>query len=398
MSPSVLVVNAGSSSLKYRLVEVDAGRTVASGLIEGIGEATSAVRHDGPRGRTRVTGAVGDHESALRMALDAFTEQGPDLAECDVRAVGHRVVHGGKRFSAPVLIDEEVEQAIEDLVPLAPLHNPPNLEGIRVARRVFPDLPQVAVFDTAFHQTLPPHAYTYAIPREWEHRYGVRRYGFHGTSHSYVVGEAAHLLGRHPEDVDVVVLHLGNGASATAVQGGRSVDTSMGMTPLQGLVMGSRSGDIDPAIPAHLERVAGLSLTDIDVALNRHSGMVGLAGDNDLRRVEDLAATGDAAASLALDVYCHRIRWYVGAYYAVLGRLDAIAFTAGVGENSSVVRARSLAGLEALGISVERSRNEAPSREARRVSPDGSPVSVLVIPTDEELEIARQTLALVDAR
>ena len=397
MSPSVLVVNAGSSSLKYGLVEVEAGRTLAAGLVEGIGEATSGVRHDGPGGRTRVPGAVEDHESGMRMALDAFADQGPDLAECDVRAVGHRVVHGGERFSAPVLIDEEVEQAIEDLVPLAPLHNPPNLEGIRVARRVFPHLPQVAVFDTAFHQTLAPSAYTYAVPREWERLHGVRRYGFHGTSHSYVSTEAARVLNREPHDVNLVVLHLGNGASATAVRGGVSVETSMGMTPLQGLVMGTRSGDVDPALPAHLARVAGLSVAEVDEALNRRSGMLALAGDNDLRRVEQRAADGDPDARMALEVYCHRIRSYVGAYYAVLGRLDAVVFTAGVGENSPEVRARSLSGLEELGIGVDPARNESADRGGRFISSDGSRVAVLVVPTNEELEIARQTLALVDA-
>jgi acetate kinase len=395
MSRHVLVLNTGSSSLKYRLVEVDSGQAPASGLVERIGERWSTMLHNGPGGETRTDRAMADHEGALRAVLDAFEANGPDLASCGVRAIGHRVVHGGDRFAAPVVIDDAVEQAIEDLIPLAPLHNPANLEGIRMARRIFSRLPQVAVFDTAFHQTLPPHAYTYAVPREWEHEHGVRRYGFHGTSHSYVSREAARLLGRNPSDVNVVVLHLGNGASAAAVSGGRSIDTSMGLTPLQGLVMGTRSGDIDPAVPAHLARTAGLSLDDIDTALNRRSGMVGLAGDNDLRHVQQQAADGDEAARLAIEVYCYRIKCYVGAYCAALGRLDAIAFTAGVGENSSTVRARALEGLTAMGITVDPRRNTGGGRSARLISPDASPVAVMVIPTNEELEIALQAIEIV---
>lgn len=396
MSRHVLVLNAGSSSLKYRLVEAESGEAPASGLVDRIGEPGSSVRHTGPEGETWDEHSVDDHETALRAALDAFDRHGPALADVGIVAVGHRVVHGGDRFAEPVLIDDSVEAAIEDLVPLAPLHNPANLEGIRVARQLFADLPQVAVFDTAFHQTLPPYAYTYAVPREWERAHGVRRYGFHGTSHAYVSREAARLLGRDPAEVNVIVLHLGNGASATAVEGGRSVDTSMGLTPLQGLVMGTRCGDLDPAVPAHLARTAGLDLSQIDTALNRHSGMLALAGANDMRRVQEMADAGDEAADLALAVYCYRIRWYVGAYLAVLGRVDAIAFTAGVGEHSARVRSRSLAGLEPLGICVDAGRNEGHDSGARRISPDDAAVAVLVVPTNEELEIARQAIGLLD--
>ncbi|MFP5345976.1 MAG: acetate/propionate family kinase, partial [Actinomycetes bacterium] len=395
MSRHVLVLNAGSSSLKYRLVDVDSGGAPASGLVERIGEETSSLRHTGPRGETRVTERMADHEKALRAVLELFASHGPDLTSADVVAVGHRVVHGGERFADPVLIDDAVVATIEELVPLAPLHNPANLEGIRVARRVFPDLPQVAVFDTAFHQTLPPVAYTYAVPRHWERKYSVRRFGFHGTSHAYVSRVAAEMLGREPADVNVITLHLGNGASATAVAGGRSVDTSMGLTPLQGLVMGTRSGDIDPAVPAHLADVAGYSLDEVTEGLNRRSGLLGLTGYNDMRTVQQLADDGNEDARLALDVYCYRIRSYVGAYFAVLGRVDAIVFTAGIGEHSPPVRALSLQGLSSFGVEVDAERNDADTGGARSISPPDGRVAVLVVPTDEELEIARQAVALL---
>jgi acetate kinase len=321
--------------------------------------------------------------------LDAFRDHGPALD--GVAAVGHRIVHGGSRFSAPTLIDDEVERAVEELAPLAPLHNPPNLEGVRVARRVFPRLPHVAVFDTAFHTTIPPLAHVYAVPREWTEKLGVRRYGFHGTSHAYVSRRAAELLGRPYGEVNTIVLHLGNGASATAVRGGRSVDTSMGMTPLAGLVMGTRSGDVDPALPAYLGRVAGMSLADIDAALNNGSGLLGMCGANDVREVWRRADAGDEDAGLAMEVYGYRLRGYVGAYYAVLGRVDAIVFTAGVGENDPRTRELALSGLERLGISVDPERNAAAKPGV--ISPDGAEVTVMVIPTDEEMEIAEQTIA-----
>jgi acetate kinase len=280
------------------------------------------------------------------------------------------------------------------MIPFAPLHNPGNLQGIEVALGMCPGVPQVAVFDTAFHQTLPPHAFTYAVPEVWRTEHGVRRYGFHGTSVEYVAGQAAEMLGRDAGDCNLIVLHLGNGASATAVDGGRSIDTSMGLTPLEGLVMGTRSGDVDPAVVAHLIRVAGLSAEDIDDQLNRHSGLSALAGANDMREVHRRAESGEPGALLALDVYCYRVRKYVGAYHAVLGRLDAVVFTAGVGENDPDVRARALASLEPMGIEVDPARNRSPGRDARSISPDNAAVAVLVVPTNEELEIARQTLAV----
>jgi acetate kinase len=275
------------------------------------------------------------------------------------------------------------------------LHNPANLEGLEVARRIFPDVPQVAVFDTAFHQTLPEHAYTYAVPLAWREDHRIRRYGFHGTSHSFVSHEAARMLGKPVDELDAIVLHLGNGASATAVQGGRSVDTSMGLTPLEGLVMGTRSGDVDPALHAHLHRQLGWSLDEIDGYLNRASGLKGLAGHNDFRELGRLRAAGDPRAQLAFDVYCYRIRKYVGAYYAVLGTVDAVVFTAGVGHHSPEVRSAALSGLSRLGIEIDPARNTGPISGPTLVSPDDADVAVLVVPTNEEYEIARQTLAVV---
>ena len=395
MSESVLVLNAGSSSLKYSLVDAASGKAAASGLVEQIGEPSGVLTHHGPDGTSRTEQPFPDHEAALRAALEAFASSGPSLESVGVSAVGHRVVHGGDRFSAPAIVDDDLVAAVTSLVPLAPLHNPANLSCIETARRLFPDLPQVAVFDTAFLQTLPPHAYTYALPADWVEELQIRRYGFHGTSYSFVARAAASLLGSEVEDVNLIVLHLGNGASAAAVEGGRSVETSMGLSPLEGLVMGTRSGDVDPALHAHLHRQHGWSVEDIDRALNRESGLKGISGHNDFREVSRLREEGDPRATLAFDVFCHRLRKYVGAYYAVLGTVDAVVFTAGVGENSPAARAATLAGLERLGIAVDAERNEGPERGPRFVSPDGSDVAVLVVPTNEEWEIAQQAMAVV---
>src|SRR3712207_1623300 len=360
MSRHVLVLNAGSSSLKYSLLEggPSGSRTpLGSGLVERIGESNGRVRHEGPSGRVETERQVTDHAAALRSVLDAFDSHGPRLSDVTLAAVGHRVVHGGNRFSAPTLVDDALLAAVEELVPLAPLHNPANLEGITVARGLLPDLPHVAVFDTAFHQTLPAHAWTYAVPRSWSQDHGIRRYGFHGTSVSFVSREAAALLGRPLEECRLIVLHLGNGASATAVDGGRSVDTSMGFTPLEGLVMGTRSGDVDPALVPHLHRHLGWSVADIERDLNRASGLKGLAGENDFRELTRRREAGEEDAHLAFEVYCHRLRKYVGAYYAVLGTVDAVVFTGGVGENAGAVRSTALAGLSRLGIEVDDDRN-----------------------------------------
>jgi len=393
---TVLVLNCGSSSIKYQLVDVGSGERLAHGLVERIGEDSGRLVHTWPAGEIVRDERVDDHESGLRAMLVAFEESGPALGGVDLAAVGHRVVHGGDRFADPVVLDDEACAVIEDLAAIAPLHNPANLTGIRVARAELPEVPQVAIFDTAFHQTMPERAYTYAVPRHWASDYGVRRYGFHGTSVAYVSREASRLLGRSVTDTNLIVAHLGNGASITAVAGGRSVDTSMGMTPLEGLVMGTRSGDVDPALAGHLHRLAGLAADEVDDALNRESGLLALAGANDMREVHRRAEAGEDGARLALEVYCYRLRKYVGAYYSVLDRVDAVVFTAGVGENDAAVRSMALAGLERLGIAVDSERNSLQGKGARVISPVGAEVVVLVVPTDEELEIARQAASIVD--
>ena len=370
----IFVVNSGSSSIKYQLIDMATERPVLSGLVERIGEAGSDVP---------------DHETGMKQVIARLGDSH------EIAAVGHRVVHGGSLFAAATLVTPEVEEQIDELSALAPLHNPANLQGIRAARAALPGVPQVAVFDTAFHQTLPPAAYTYAIDAELAEQHQVRRYGFHGTSHKYVSEKAAEFLGRPLAELKTIVLHLGNGASVAAIDGGVSVETSMGMTPLEGLVMGTRSGDIDAAVLIHLHREAGLDFDELDVLLNKQSGLLGLTGNGDMRNVQEAASAGDAKAEAALAVYRHRLRRYIGAYIAHLGGLDALVFTAGVGENNGLLRRRSLAGLEFLGIRVDADRNELQSSAPRFISPDGSPVAVLVIPTNEELEIARQVSALL---
>jgi acetate kinase len=392
-----LIINSGSSSLKYQLIELETEQTLASGLIDRIGELSSVVSHNHGVDKHSHEEAVVDHIAALRVVRESFAQWGPDLVASPPIVIGHRVVHGGSQYYAPTLLTPEVELAIDSLSALAPLHNPANLAGIRASRDIFVGVPQVAVFDTAFHQTLAPDAYTYAIDAELAERYNVRRYGFHGTSHKFVSEEAATFVGRPIGELRMLVLHLGNGASITAIDGGRSVETSMGMTPLEGLVMGTRSGDIDPGVVFHLHRQAGLSFDDIDTLLNRRSGLIGLAGSGDMRDVQNAAALGDEASEAALAVWRHRVRHYIGAYIAQLGGLDLLVFTAGVGENSPLLRRRALSGLEFLGISVDDDLNELQSRDARTISPAGSPVTVLVVPTNEELEIARQSFAVVSA-
>ena len=368
-----LVLNCGSSSVKYQVVDTTRPEPLASGLIE------------------RVT----DHTEAIEAIIESLAAPGSGVDLEDLTVVGHRVVQGGSEFSAPTVITDDVERHITLLSTLAPLHNPPNLAGIAAARVAFPLLPHVAVFDTAFHHTLPEAAYTYAIDRRVAEAHGVRRYGFHGTSHAYVSRETAKAMGRDVRELNMIVLHLGNGASACAVKGGRSFDTSMGLTPLEGLVMGTRSGDIDPAVVFHLARTAGMDISEIDDELNRRGGMLGLCGHSDMRDVEQAAEDGDAAATLALEVYTRRIRGYIGEYWAQLGTLDAIVFTAGVGEKSDVVRRMSIAGLEKLGAIIDPERNAGKKKAPTLVSTDGSPVQIWVMPTNEEREIALQAVAAV---
>jgi acetate kinase len=398
VSPTrVLVLNSGSSSLKYQLLDMRDGGRLAMGLVERIGEQTSRLKHTPAGGESRERGgAIADHDAALKAVAEELAKDGLGLDSPELAAIGHRVVHGGKFFTEPTVIDDAVLAEIERLIPVAPLHNPANLTGIRTAQALRPDLPQVAVFDTAFHTTMPESAARYAIDVKTADEHRIRRYGFHGTSHAYVSRATAELLGKAPEDVNVIVLHLGNGASASAVRGGRCVDTSMGLTPLEGLVMGTRSGDMDPAVIFHLMRVGGMSADEIDTLLNTKSGLIGLCGDNDMREIRRRVDEGDEQAELAFDIYIHRLKKYIGAYYAVLGRVDAVAFTAGVGENAAPVREAALAGLEELGLAVDGERNAVRGDEARLISPDGARVAVAVVPTDEELEIATQTYALVN--
>jgi acetate kinase len=385
----VLVINSGSSSLKFSIFDMRDGREAISGLAERLGapEAALSWRSNGEKQKLAIPGQ--GHDGALREVHKLLEDIGTPAA------IGHRVVHGGEAFTDSVVINAQVIAGIERCASLAPLHNPANLLGIRVMQQLYPQVAQVAVFDTAFHQSLPPVAYTYALDREVAAQHQVRRYGFHGTSVAFVAGEAARLLDRDPARTNLIVLHLGNGASATAVRGGRSADTSMGLTPLEGLVMGTRSGDLDPGILFHLRREAGWSVDELDDLLNRRSGMLGLCGANDMREVQRLAMEGDADARLARDVYCYRIRRYVGAYLAVLGETHAVVFTGGVGENDAWVRSHSLAGMRQLGIEIDHVRNASRGNRPRHISPDGAGIAVLVVPTNEELEIARQSVALV---
>lgn len=379
MAEAVLVLNTGSSSLKYQLVVPATGDSLVDGIVERIGE----------------DGGVADHEEALRSAFAMIAADGIDLAAAGLVAVGHRVVHGGPDLYRPTVLDDAVVEQIRRLAPLAPLHNPPAVLGIEVARRLMPDLPHVAVFDTAFFHDLPAASATYAIDRDVTARWGIRRYGFHGTSHHYVSRQAAEFLGAGVESLNQIVLHLGNGASASAISAGRAVDTSMGMTPMEGLVMGTRAGDIDAGVIAYLWREAGMGVAEIETMLNRSSGMLGLSGEIDFRVVHRMIAAGDAAAALAYQVYIHRLRKYVGAYLAILRRTDVITFTAGVGENDAQVRADALGGLDGLGIGLDGKLNASQERGPRRISAPDSPTTVLVIPTNEELAIARAALSVL---
>ena len=395
MRDTVLVLNSGSSSLKYQLLQPDSALSLAHGLVERIGEDTSTATLTSGNQEIRRDGRIADHEAALRTAFDLFAEAGQGLDTLGLVAVGHRVVHGGEDLYRPTIVDDAVIAKLEELAPLAPLHNPPAVLGIEVARKVLPDLPHVAVFDTAFFHDLPAAAATYAMDRELASRWKIRRYGFHGTSHQYVSQQAAQFLGVPLESLNQIVLHLGNGASAAAIAGGRPVDTSMGLTPMEGLVMGTRSGDIDPGVLVYLWRTAGMGVEEIETMLNRHAGMYGLSGEIDFRVLHQRIESGDEAAQLAYDVYIHRLRKYIGAYLAVLGHTDVVTFTAGVGENDARVRRDALTGLAPLGIELDEHLNESPARGARLISADKSPTTVLVIPTNEELAIARACLGAI---
>ncbi|MES9947035.1 MAG: acetate kinase [Candidatus Thiodiazotropha sp.] len=396
----ILVINAGSSSVKYRLFDMMGERSIAAGVLERIGSSKAVFKHSAWDDHDNETSgedirSVPDHRAAFHWITEVLALDNLSANETSLDAIGHRVVHGGERFSTPALIDGEVIKTIEAVVPLAPLHNPANLAGIRLTAELAPSVPQVAVFDTAFHQSLPPHAYRYAIPESIYRDQGVRRYGFHGTSHQFLAQAAAGWLGRPLDSLRLITLHLGNGASAAAIIHGRSIDTSMGMTPLEGLVMGTRCGDIDPALPYYLVR-QGWRWDETEELLNHSSGLKGIAGHADLREIEARAAQGDRDAELAIKIMTYRLRKYIGAYLAVLGGLDALVFSGGIGEHSAIVRAATVEGLTHLGFDMDNQRNTTvDTGEISAIERPGSEISMLVIPTDEELAIARETRELL---
>ncbi|MBO4941126.1 MAG: acetate kinase [Clostridia bacterium] len=396
----ILVINAGSSSLKYQLIDMETEKVLAKGLCERIGIEGSKLNHTPDGGEKNVIEKdMKDHSDAIRMVLDALTNENYGVIKSmdEISAVGHRVVHGGETFSGSVVIDAEVKKALEACIPLAPLHNPANLIGISACEEAMPNVPQIGVFDTAFHQTMSKEAYMYAVPFELYEKHKIRRYGFHGTSHKYVALEAAKMLGKSPEELKMITCHMGNGSSITAVDGGKSVDTSMGFTPLAGVVMGTRCGDIDPAIVKFIAEQENLSLDEVDTLLNKKSGVQGISGvSSDFRDLEAAQAEGNERATLALSMFVESVRRFIGSYMVKMGRVDAIIFTAGIGENTPVMRKAILNNLEAFGIEIDDEKNAKAIRGAQmEISTDSSKVRVLVVPTNEELMIAKETLELV---
>jgi acetate kinase len=399
----VAVINCGSSSVKYEVFGLPDCTMLATGLIEKIGASEGRLRQrrrnaDGSFDEQVHSKRLADHRDAFELMAYVNRENRIIEDEAELFGVGHRVVHGGEVFREPTVIDDEVVDAIRRLIPLAPLHNPSNLLGIEIARTRFASVPQVAVFDTAFHQTLPPHAFHYATPYDWYTEHQVRRYGFHGSSHQYVAREAARYLDKAPDAVNLITLHLGNGASAAAVQRGASIDTSMGLTPLEGLIMGTRSGDIDPALHFFMMRQRSISPDELEKSLNSQGGLKGICGLNDMREIIDEAGRGNDRAKLAIQMFCYRIKKYIGAYMAVMGGLDAIVFTGGIGENASVVREGVCDGLEHLGVAVDSDKNKTSRGNVAEIQKDGAPVKVLVVKTNEEFEIAQQTIRAIEKR
>ncbi len=400
----ILVLNCGSSSIKFQLIETDvemieadADRTIARGSVERIGTDEATLKVTVPPNPTRsTTEEILDHQAALARAVAALKECHAVADIAQIQAVGHRVVHGGEQFAASVIIDDKVEEEIQNCVELAPLHNPHNLRGYYVARKVMPQVPQVAVFDTAFHQSMPARAYIYGLPYSYYRRYHIRRYGFHGTSHRYVAYRYRKIFGLEREEANLITAHLGNGCSITAIEKGRSIDTSMGFTPQEGLLMGTRCGDIDPAALFYIMSKDELTLHDMSTLLNKFCGLYGISGEsNDMRDLMAASARGDEQAKLAINVFCYRIKKYIGGYSAALGRVDGLVFTGGIGENAPAVRALACEGMEELGIQVDADRNAATLGKEGEISPQGSRIKVMVIPTNEELLIARDTFRAV---
>jgi acetate kinase len=393
----ILVINCGSSSLKYQLFDMDGEHVLAKGLVERIGIGGSRIKHT-KTGQDPIVAEtpIPDHKEGIRLVIKALLDKSHGVLSSldELSAVGHRVVHAGEKFATSVKLDSKVMDALKECSPLAPLHNPANIMGIEAVAEALPHVPQVGVFDTAFHQTMPENAFIYGVPYGYYEKYGVRRYGFHGTSHYYVSKRAAGILGRPVEKLKIVTCHLGNGSSITAVKEGKSIDTSMGFTPLAGVLMGTRCGDIDPALVAFIAETEKLSAKDVDSLLNKKGGILGISGlSSDLRDIEEAAKRGEPRSRLALQVLAYGIKKYIGAYAAAMGGLDAVVFTAGVGENSSTVRAMTCEGLEFLGIEIDDGKNDVRGKEAV-ISTDASKVKVLVVPTDEELVIARDTKRL----
>lgn len=397
----VLVLNAGSSSIKYQVFDKENFLMLCHGVLEQIGKPESRLRHRWLHKKNIYEELVQKRNiPGYRVGLEwiiatAVKTCGINDAT-EIFGIGHRVVHGGKAFEEPTLVDSRVVETIRSTIPLAPLHNPENLMVIEVALEKYPNIAQVAIFDTAFHQTMPDHSYLYALPYELHSKYHVRRYGFHGTSHLFVAKQTASYLNKPLQSLNLITLHLGNGASATAIRKGECVDTSMGMTPLEGLIMGTRCGDLDPSIHFYLSRTKGLTVEEMESLFNEQSGLKGVCGTNDMREIERQAGEGDSRAKLAIDMYCYRIKKYIGAYFAVLGQIDALIFTGGIGENSSLVRKLSCDGLLALGIVIDNKKNRSGSGRLFEIQRDDSDIKVLVVPANEELEIARQTVETIE--
>jgi acetate kinase len=396
----VLVLNAGSSSIKYQVFDKENFLMLCQGVLEQIGKPESRLRHKWLREKGTYEELVQQQNiPGYRVGLERIISTAAKTCGMNdatgIFGIGHRVVHGGKAFEEPTLIDSRVVETIRSTIPLAPLHNPENLMLIEVALGKYPNVPQVAIFDTAFHQTIPEHSYLYALPYEFYSKNHVRRYGFHGTSHLYVAKQAASHLNEPLQALNLITLHLGNGSSATAIRKGRSIDTSMGMTPLEGLIMGTRCGDLDPSIHFYLSRTKRLTVEEMESLFNKQSGLKGICGTNDMREIERRASEGDYRAKLAIDMYCYRIKKYIGAYFAVLGQIDALIFTGGIGENSSLIRKRSCDTLSGFGIVIDNEKNESGSGRLCEIQRDGLDIKVLVVPTNEELEIALQTVETI---
>ncbi len=395
MTTPILLLNCGSSSIKYQVIDADSEEVVASGLIQRIGDGESTISHTFGGQTLQDEHGFPDHAHALAFLVKLFDEVGPKLS--DIVAVGHRTVHGGRGFRSTTVINDVVLDKLRELSPLAPLHNPPGIAGIEAAQKALPHVPHVAIFDTSFFSSMPAEAYTYAIPKEMREVHGMRKYAFHGTSHNYVSHKVAEVLGRDYDSFNQIVCHLGNGASISAIRNGVAVDASMGLTPLAGLVMGTRSGDVDPGLHLFMSQRLGMTLAEVDSLLNKKSGIFGMSGVTDFRDLFELIDEGDEDAKLAFDVYIYRLLSYIGSYVAVLGGVDALTFTAGVGENAAQVRAAVLERLEPLGFWMDAEANAIRSRDPRIISREGSPVAILVVPTNEELAMARETKAAISA-